>query len=43
MLSDMGAEKYINCVTGSTLFQFHVSTNVFNKRSDDKPSSYFVL
>ena len=26
---DMGSEKYINCVTGNTLFQSKVSVNVF--------------
>ena len=26
---DMGGKKYINCVTGNTLFQFNVSVNDF--------------
>ena len=26
---DMGGEKYINCVTGNTLFQSNVSVNDF--------------
>ena len=26
---DMGGEKWINCVTGNTLFESNVSVNVF--------------